>query len=149
MLILRVPLEHILSIINSLFLHLTPTAPCFHQQRVQQKFLENEYEKVKQLAHFHVHYAKKLLSVDTKIGREKAAYTRASMPIPPEQVHAWELSQLEGGLFTLNMICLIILELAFYQQHHAELQAKIIEYGIHLDSVYRTLQGFLLLFFSW
>lgn len=88
--------EHVTSIISSMLRNCKGP----QRQRLLSKFTENEFEKVERLLELHLKYLEKVDAIDAEIdGAEN------------EEEDAVYLKRLSGGLFTLQLIDYIILEI--------------------------------------
>lgn len=88
--------EHVLSIISSMLRNCKGP----QRQRLLSKFTENEFEKVERLLELHLKYLEKVDAVDAEIDEDNEA---------EDEVY---LKRLSGGLFTLQLIDYIILEIS-------------------------------------
>lgn len=87
--------EHVTSIIASMLRNCKGS----QRQRMLSKFTENEFEKVERLLELHLKYLDKVDAIDAEIDEET------------EDADAVYLKRLAGGLFTLQLIDYIILEI--------------------------------------
>ncbi|CAH1780152.1 unnamed protein product [Owenia fusiformis] len=99
--------EHIVSIIASLMKN------CLSQQRQRllNKFMENDYEKVDRLVELHFKYLDKVKLVDKSIEKEKQEMAKYGGDVDEELEDEFYLRRLDAGLFTLQLIDYIILEI--------------------------------------
>lgn len=74
------------------------------------KFLENNLEKVERLMELHFEYADKVKQTEVQIATEKKVLTAASKEIDEDTLDEFDLRRLENGLFTLQRIDIVILE---------------------------------------
>ena len=96
--------EHVCSIISSLFRNVQGSA----RDRLISKFLENDHEKVDRLMELHFKYLARVRNLDEQIRREKRL--TASVETPETEAETY-LRRLDVGLFTLQLIDYIIVEL--------------------------------------
>ncbi|KAK2718224.1 beta-catenin-like protein 1 isoform X2 [Artemia franciscana] len=89
--------EHVLSIIANIFRHCQGP----QRQRLLAKFAENDFEKVERLMELHFKYTEKVSKSDREI-----------QDAEDEDEEATYLRRLDNGLFVLQMIDYIILEVA-------------------------------------
>lgn len=97
--------EHVCSIISSM-LRNTKAA---QKQRLLSKFVENDFEKVDRLIELHLKYLEKVEQVE-----EQLKFKRPGMEEfedEEDEAEANYLKRLSGGLFTLQLIDYIILEI--------------------------------------
>uniref|UniRef100_A0A6B2EE94 Beta-catenin-like protein 1 n=1 Tax=Phlebotomus kandelakii TaxID=1109342 RepID=A0A6B2EE94_9DIPT len=90
--------EHVCSIIASMLRN----CKSGQRQRLLAKFTENDFEKVERLMEFHLKYLAKVELVDEKLEEN---------PDEVEDPDANYLTRLSGGLFTLQLVDYIILEI--------------------------------------
>lgn len=88
--------EHVTSIISSMLRNCKGP----QRQRLLSKFTENEFEKVERLLELHLKYLEKVDAIDAEIDGDEN-----------EEEDAVYLKRLSGGLFTLQLIDYIILEI--------------------------------------
>ena len=96
--------EHICSIIASLLRNVQGAS----RDRLVGKFLESDHEKVDRLMELHFKYLKRVRDMDEVIQREKRL--SASVDTPETEMESY-IRRLDAGLFTLQLIDYIILEL--------------------------------------
>uniref|UniRef100_A0A1B0CNH3 Beta-catenin-like protein 1 n=1 Tax=Lutzomyia longipalpis TaxID=7200 RepID=A0A1B0CNH3_LUTLO len=89
--------EHVCSIIASMLRN----CKSGQRQRLLAKFTENDFEKVERLMEFHLKYLTKVEAIDEKLEENDDA----------EDSDANYLTRLSGGLFTLQLVDYIILEI--------------------------------------
>ncbi|XP_055301947.1 beta-catenin-like protein 1 [Sitodiplosis mosellana] len=87
--------EHVLSIIASMLRNCKGS----QRQRLLSKFTENEFEKVERLLELHLKYLDKVDAIDAEIDEDNEE----------DEIY---LKRLSGGLFTLQLIDYIILEIS-------------------------------------
>ncbi|GAB0097458.1 beta-catenin-like protein 1 [Sergentomyia squamirostris] len=87
--------EHVCSIIASMLRNCKSA----QRQRLLAKFSESDFEKVERLMEFHLKYLNKVEAIDEKLEQEDA-----------DDPDANYLTRLSGGLFTLQLVDYIILE---------------------------------------
>ncbi|KAL0267827.1 UNVERIFIED_CONTAM: hypothetical protein PYX00_009979 [Menopon gallinae] len=92
--------EHVLSIISSMLKNCKGS----QRQRLLSKFTENDYEKVDRLLELHFKYLEKVEQVDVEL-EEQQRITKEKLD--EDETY---LKRLEGGLFTLQLIDYILLE---------------------------------------
>uniref|UniRef100_A0A1B0D9P9 Beta-catenin-like protein 1 N-terminal domain-containing protein n=1 Tax=Phlebotomus papatasi TaxID=29031 RepID=A0A1B0D9P9_PHLPP len=90
--------EHVCSIIASMLRN----CKSGQRQRLLAKFTENDFEKVERLMEFHMKYLAKVEAIDEKLEEN---------PDEVEDPDANYLTRLSGGLFTLQLVDYIILEI--------------------------------------
>ncbi|XP_059620874.1 beta-catenin-like protein 1 [Phlebotomus argentipes] len=90
--------EHVCSIIASMLRN----CKSGQRQRLLSKFTENDFEKVERLMEFHLKYLAKVEAIDEKLEEN---------PDEVEDTDANYLTRLSGGLFTLQLVDYIILEI--------------------------------------
>lgn len=88
--------EHVTSILSSMLRNCKGP----QRQRLLSKFTENEFEKVERLLELHLKYLEKVDAIDAEIDGDEN-----------EDEEAVYLKRLSGGLFTLQLIDYIILEI--------------------------------------
>lgn len=88
--------EHVTSIIASMLRNCRGS----QRQRLVSKFTENDHEKVDRLLELHFKYLEKVEELDAKLGE----------PSSEEDENSLYLKRLEGGLFTLQLVDYIIVE---------------------------------------
>ena len=98
--------EHVCSIIASLLRNTRGQM----KDRLYGKFTENDHEKVDRLLELHFNYLSRVQEVDHQIRREKEQHCRHGNE-EEESEDALYLRRLDGGLFTLQLVDYIILEL--------------------------------------
>jgi beta-catenin-like protein 1 len=109
--------EHVVSVIAAVLQHVTGTA----RNRILLKFEENDFEKVERLGELHFKYLSKVNEVDNNIVEE----LRKGGDAPDEdEVY---LRRLDNGLFTLQLVDYIILEVAVANPKVKERINKIIQ----------------------
>ncbi|XP_038067926.1 beta-catenin-like protein 1 [Patiria miniata] len=100
--------EHICSIMAALLKNCTST----HRQRLINKFTENDHIKVDRLMELHFSYLNRVQVCDDRIEREKQRRVREGDIIDDDQEDEYYLRRLEAGLFTLQLVDYIILDLS-------------------------------------
>ncbi|KAL7019529.1 hypothetical protein ACKWTF_011143 [Chironomus riparius] len=98
--------EHLCSIISSLFRNTKGS----QKQRVLSKFVENDFEKVDRLMELHLKYLEKVENIDRAIENQKKQKQQEDEEDDEEE--SSYLKRLSGGLFTLQLIDYIILEIS-------------------------------------
>jgi beta-catenin-like protein 1 len=95
--------EHLIGILASLLRYL----PGGSAQRIRtlMKFVENDYEKITKLVELRREYKARLSKIDADIRRERDGMTAAKAE---EQTDEWFSRRLDGGLFSLQAIELIL-----------------------------------------
>ena len=113
--------EHALTIVTSLLRNLDDEAPTFRLSRLMVQFVEDDggiqdkseamsSEKIRRLIDLHVQYRTSVAECDAEIEQEKRAMDRdEAEEMEPE----WYLNRLERGLFTLQLVDLILLDVLF------------------------------------
>lgn len=99
--------EHVCSIIACLFRNVTGT----HLQRLVGKFSESDHAKVDRLMELHFSYLTRVQACDDRIEREKQKRLREGDIIDDDQEDEYYIRRLDAGLFSLQLIDYIILEL--------------------------------------
>lgn len=99
--------EHIVSIIASLLKNCVGTS----KQRVIQKFTENDYEKVDRLLELYFKYAELIDTIDAEISQEKTEREENDEEEDDEEEAENYLRRLDHGLFALQSISYIILDI--------------------------------------
>jgi len=92
--------EHIISTIASLLVNLDLDSD--EGKRVSAKFHENDHEKAERLVEMHERYSKKVGVIDNAIKQRREAGVDA------ENEEMFYLERLEAGLFTLQLVDLVI-----------------------------------------
>ncbi|XP_071958484.1 beta-catenin-like protein 1 [Antedon mediterranea] len=100
--------EHVSSIIASMLKHCTAA----NKLRVINKFVENDHAKVDRLMELHFKYLTRVQNVDDRIEKEKQARLQGGDIIDDDQEDEYYLRRLDAGLFTLQLIDYIMLELS-------------------------------------
>ena len=96
--------EHVCSIIASLFRNVHGNA----RERLVGKFVENDHEKVERLVELHLSYLQRDREMEEMLRMEKRM--SATVETPEMEVESY-LRRLDAGLFTLQMVDYITLEL--------------------------------------
>ncbi|XP_060597583.1 beta-catenin-like protein 1 [Ruditapes philippinarum] len=99
--------EHISSIIGSMLRNCQST----QRQRLFNKFIENDHEKVERLLELHFKYLDKVRHVDNQIEREKSRLKYLGQDVDEDLEDSFYLRRLDAGLFTLQLIDYIMLEI--------------------------------------
>lgn len=99
--------EHIVSIISSLVKNCDGT----QRQRLINKFTENDHEKVDRLMELHFKYLTRVHAADEKIEAQKKEVRQSGSEITDEMEDEFYLKRLEAGLFTLQQVDYIMLDL--------------------------------------
>ncbi|XP_071823758.1 beta-catenin-like protein 1 [Apostichopus japonicus] len=99
--------EHICAIIAALLRNCSGT----HRQRLVGKFQETDHAKVDRLIELHFKYTERVQVVDNRIEKEKQARLREGDIIDDNQEDDYYMRRLDAGLFTLQLVDFIILEL--------------------------------------
>lgn len=100
--------EHVCSIISSMLRNTKGS----QKQRLLSKFVENDYEKVDRLMELHLKYLEKVEAIDRKIEDNKNFKRPDAMDEDEDDEDSNYLKRLSGGLFTLQLVDYIILEIA-------------------------------------
>jgi beta-catenin-like protein 1 len=109
--------EHVVSVIAGILQHVSgPT-----RNRILLKFEENDFEKVERLGELHFKYLAKVNQVDNSIVEELRKGGEA-----PDEDEVY-LRRLENGLFTLQLVDYIILEVSVSNTKVKERFAKMIQ----------------------
>ncbi|CAE1308722.1 CTNNBL1 [Acanthosepion pharaonis] len=99
--------EHITSIISSLLRNCQGT----QRQRLLNKFIENDHEKVERLLELHFKYLERVRRVDDQIEKEKMRLTDANDEVDEDLEDQFYLRRLDAGLFTLQLLDCVMLEI--------------------------------------
>ncbi|GFX89985.1 beta-catenin-like protein 1 [Trichonephila clavipes] len=97
--------EHVCSIIASMLKNCKGT----QRQRLLNKFTENDHEKVDRLMELHFKYLDKVHYIDLQIEKEKGKLDDDEIDVTMEE--EFYLRRLEGGLFTLQLIDYIMVDI--------------------------------------
>lgn len=100
--------EHVCSIISSMLRN----AKGSQKQRLLSKFVENDFEKVDRLLELHLKYLEKVEKVDKEIDDQKRFKRPGENQEEEDDEEANYLKRLSAGLFTLQLIDYIVLEIA-------------------------------------
>jgi len=103
--------DHVISILASLFKNVTSTNNGLKQrERLLAKWTENDHEKVDRLMEVHDKYLAKVEESDKAIDREVRMMAKdpEQEPLSDEEIY---MKRLEGGLFCLQQVDYIILEI--------------------------------------
>lgn len=98
--------EHVCSIIGSMLKNCKGT----QRQRLLTKFTENDHEKVDRLMELHFKYLEKVHAVDTQIEKEKQGMNYNEEELDPEVEEEFYLRRLENGLFSLQLVDFVMLD---------------------------------------
>eukprot|EP00058_Branchiostoma_floridae_P012181 XP_002597669.1 hypothetical protein BRAFLDRAFT_217397 [Branchiostoma floridae] len=99
--------EHVVSIIASLLKNVKSN----QRQRLLNKFTEADHAKVDRLMELHFKYLDKVGAVDAQIEREKVALRRQGEDVDEPMEEEFYLRRLNTGLFTLQLLDYIMLEI--------------------------------------
>lgn len=99
--------EHIASIIAGMLRNCLAT----QRQRLLNKFTENDHEKVERLLELHFKYLDRVRAVDDQIEREKTKLKYEGEEIDDDLEDSYYLRRLEAGLFTLQLLDYVMLEI--------------------------------------
>ncbi|XP_076469912.1 beta-catenin-like protein 1 [Babylonia areolata] len=99
--------EHTCSIIASLLRNSHGT----QRQRLLSKFTENDHEKVERLMELHFKYLDKVRQCDDALEKEKLRMKHRGEDVDDEMEDEFYLKRLDSGLFTLQLIDYIMLEI--------------------------------------
>jgi len=101
--------EFVISILASLFKNVNAGNSASKQrERVLYKFTESDHEKVDRLMELHLKYLRKVQETDEDIEKEARKLEGTEEELTDEEIY---LKRLENGLFTLQLIDYIILEI--------------------------------------
>merc|ERR1719350_34727 len=101
--------EHTISIMASVFKNVTAGNNAGKQRdRILAKFTENDHEKVDRLMEVHDKYLTKVQEADAEIEDEVKTLQGTEAELSDEEIY---LKRLDGGLFTLQLVDYIILEI--------------------------------------
>ncbi|ESO82870.1 hypothetical protein LOTGIDRAFT_108932 [Lottia gigantea] len=98
--------EHVTSIVGSLLKNCQGT----QRQRLLNKFTENDHEKVERLVELHLKYLDRVRTCDNEIEQEKVRYKKQGKSIDSDLDDEFYLKRLDSGLFTLQLVDYIMLE---------------------------------------
>lgn len=79
-----------------------------NRQRCLYKFVENNYEKLERLVELYFKYADKMIKCEQQINKEKTKMLADDQEVDEEQFF---FKRLSVGLFTLQLICQLIVQL--------------------------------------
>ena len=96
--------EHCVTVISSLLLYTTED----FRRRLLDKFAEEEFEKLERLVDLHLKFARRVEIVGRAIALERRERAVAGNFVGPEEEEEFFAQRLEGGLFTLQLVDLII-----------------------------------------
>lgn len=99
--------EHICSIIGALLRNCHST----QRQRLLSKFTENDHEKVERLMELHFKYLDKVRHCDDIIEKEKVRLKHLGEEVDDDMEDEFYLKRLDSGLFTLQLVDYIMLEI--------------------------------------
>eukprot|EP00745_Piridium_sociabile_P008467 TRINITY_DN157232_c0_g1_i1.p1 TRINITY_DN157232_c0_g1~~TRINITY_DN157232_c0_g1_i1.p1 ORF type:complete len:257 (-),score=57.73 TRINITY_DN157232_c0_g1_i1:120-890(-) len=99
--------EHVCSIIASLLRNSHGT----QRQRLLSKFTENDHEKVERLMELHFKYLDKVRQCDDSLEKEKLRLKHRGEDVDDDMEDEFYLRRLDSGLFTLQLIDYIMLEI--------------------------------------
>ncbi|CAL8103628.1 unnamed protein product [Calicophoron daubneyi] len=102
--------EHIINIIAALLRY----CPASSKGRVLAKFVENDHEKVDRLVELHLKYFEKVKAADSHIRKLKEDTQRWEGYTSEEIEEELMLERLNGGLLTLQLLDIIILEVCVH-----------------------------------
>merc|ERR1719422_251786 len=101
--------EHTISIMASIFKNVTAGNNASKQRdRILTKFTENDHEKVDRLMEIHDKYLAKVQEADAEIDDEVKTLEGTEAELSEEDIY---LKRLDGGLFTLQLVDYIVLEI--------------------------------------
>lgn len=100
--------EHLCSIISSMLRNSKGS----QKQRLLSKFVENDFEKVDRLMELHLKYLEKVESIDREIENAKKFKKPDQEEEEEDDEEANYLKRLSSGLFTLQLVDYIVLEIA-------------------------------------
>lgn len=98
--------EHVCSVIASMLKNCKPT----QRQRLLNKFTENDHEKVDRLMELHFKYLEKVHAIDNIIEKEKEN-PKLEEEDHLDQEEKFYLRRLDAGLFTLQLVDYIMLDI--------------------------------------
>ncbi|XP_037558676.1 LOW QUALITY PROTEIN: beta-catenin-like protein 1 [Dermacentor silvarum] len=99
--------EHVCSVISSMLKNCKTT----QRQRLLNKFTENDHEKVDRLMELHFKYLEKVHAIDNIIEREKENPKLHDDEDHLDQEEKFYLRRLDAGLFTLQLVDYIMLDI--------------------------------------
>jgi len=124
-------IEHVVSILGSLLRNCSSS----QRQRVLLKFTESDFEKIDRLMELHFAFHDRIKIVDERIEAEKFRMRRRGEDVDDEDIEEdFYLQRLEGGLFSLQLIDYIILEIS--SSNTPSIKARILQLlSLHGGSV--------------
>ncbi len=130
--------EHVCSVIASLFRNVHGTA----RDRLISKFLESDHEKVDRLMELHFKNLRRVRKTDEVIRREKQL--TAAVDTPESEMETY-LRRLDAGLFTLQLVDYILVELNLCEipSIRARISTLLNQHGDTLHSVRQVLTEYL------
>lgn len=130
--------EHVISIISSMLRNCKGA----QRQRLLAKFLENDHEKVDRLVELHLKYLEKVDAIDTELDAAAAAAEDEMDLDEDEQADSNYLKRLSGGLFTLQLIDYIILEISATSESIKQRMLKILNLrGSSMKTIRHVMRG--------
>ena len=104
--------EHTISIMASIFKNVSAGNNAGKQrERILAKFTENDHEKVDRVMEIHEKYLTKVQEADAEIEDEVKTLGGTEAELSDEEIY---LKRLDGGLFTLQLVDYIILEVSLF-----------------------------------
>lgn len=98
--------EHIVSILSSI----VKVGSSTQKQRVLNKFVENDHEKVERLLELHFKYLEKVRNCDKQIEREKRSLTADD--VTDEKDDEFYMRRLDAGLFVLQLLDYVMIDIS-------------------------------------
>lgn len=93
------------------------------RQRLLSKFIENDFEKVDRLMELHLKYLEKVENFDAQIEQDKQI--NESLEDFEDENDAIYVKRLSGGLYTLQLIDYIILEISVSSSDSAKIKQRL------------------------
>lgn len=132
--------EHVMSIISSMLRNCKGA----QRQRMLAKFAENDHEKVDRLIELHLKYLEKVDAVDAELDAKPVTADGGDEEIEEEEANY--LKRLSGGLFTLQLIDYIILEISATSEAVKQRMLKILNLrGSTMKTIRHVMRGKFLL----
>lgn len=97
------------------------------KQRILSKFVENDFEKVDRLIELHLKYLEKVELLDREIDGQKKIRQEVDSEDEEDEDEANYLKRLSGGLFTLQLIDFIILEISVTSTSSDAIKQRILQ----------------------
>lgn len=115
------------------------------KQRLLSKFVENDFEKVDRLIELHLKYLEKVELLDRQIDEQKRTRQNIDSDDEEDEDEANYLNRLSGGLFTLQLIDFIILEISVTSTSSDAIKQRILQIlnlrGASLKTIKQVMRG--------